>query len=103
MKGLSAKAKDVQTEFVKVLGYEAIAYSAVTKDIRKDVILKNEPEVEDRAEDQGFSITGNAVLEAFEMILFSSIRQIAKITVIPPTTAFRGLMELLHFLLKRLR
>jgi len=64
--------------------------------------LQNEPEAENRAEDQGFSITDNAILEALEMMPFASIRQIAKMTIIPPTTVFRRLTKSLHFVLKRL-
>jgi hypothetical protein len=61
------------------------------------------PEAEDRAEDQDFSITDNAILEALEMMPFASIRQIAKMICIPPTTEFRLLTKSLHFVLKRLR
>jgi hypothetical protein len=100
---LSAKAKDVHTELVQVLGSDAIAYLTVTKDIQKDVILQNEPEAEDRAEDHAFSITDNAILEALEMVPFPSIRQIAKMTSIRSTTGFRRLTKSLHFLLNRLR
>jgi hypothetical protein len=39
LKGLSAKAKDAHTEFVQVFGFDAIAYSTVTKSIRDDAIL----------------------------------------------------------------
>jgi hypothetical protein len=84
--GLSAKAKDVHTEFGQVLGSDAIAYSIVTKHIRNDVILQNEPEAEDRVEDQGCSITDNAILEALEMMPFASIPQSAKTIFIPPAT-----------------
>jgi hypothetical protein len=49
----------------------------VTKHIRNDVSLQNEPETEDRAKNQGFSIPDNAILEALEMMPFASIRQIA--------------------------
>jgi hypothetical protein len=103
LKGHSTTAKDIHPELVPVLGSEAIAYSAVTNSRRNDVILQNEPETQDRAEDQGFSITDNAILEALEMMPFASIRQIAKMTIIPPTTAFGRLTKFLHFLLKRLR
>jgi hypothetical protein len=65
--------------------------------------LQNEPETEDRTEDQGFSITDNAILEALEMMPFASIRQIAKMAFIPPTTVFRRLTKSLHFVLKQLR
>jgi hypothetical protein len=65
--------------------------------------LQNEPEAKDGAEDQGFSITDNAILEALEMISFASIRHIAKMTIIPPTTVFRRLTKSRHFVLKRLR
>jgi hypothetical protein len=61
------------------------------------------PRIEDRAEDQVFSITDNAKLEAFEMMSFVSIRQIAKMTTIHPPTGFRRLTKSLHFVLKRLR
>jgi hypothetical protein len=47
LKGHSAKAKDVHTELVQVLGPDAIAYSTVTKYLRTDVILQNEREAED--------------------------------------------------------
>jgi hypothetical protein len=62
--------------------------------------LQNEAEAEDRVEDQNFSITGNGILEAFEMMPFASVRQIAKITFIPPTTGFNRLTKSLHFVLK---
>jgi hypothetical protein len=45
----------------------------VKKYIRNDVILQNEPEAEDRAEDQGSSITDNAILKVFEMMSLSYI------------------------------
>jgi hypothetical protein len=98
-----ATAKDVHTELVQVLGSDAIAYSAVTKYIQNDIILQNELEAEDKAENQGFSITDNAILEALEMTPSPSIRQIAKMAFILPTTVFRHLTKLLHFVLKRLR
>jgi hypothetical protein len=95
-------AKDLHTEIVEVLESEAMAYSTVTKYIRNDIILQSEAEAEaeDRAKDQGFSITDNAILEALEMIPFVSIREIAKMTFIPPTTRFRRLMKSLYFALK---
>jgi hypothetical protein len=58
--------------------------------------------IENRTEDQGFSIPDNPILEALEMMPFASIRQIASMTFIPPPTVFRLLTELLHFVLKRL-
>jgi hypothetical protein len=36
-------AKDIHPELVRVLGSDAIAYSIVTKYIRNDIILQNEP------------------------------------------------------------
>jgi hypothetical protein len=103
VKELSAKAKDVQTELVQVLGSDAITYSSVAKYIRNYAILQNEPKAEDRAEDQGFSIADNAILEALEMMPFGSIHQIAKMTFIPPTTTFHRLTKSPHFVLQRLR
>jgi hypothetical protein len=100
LKGLSVK--DVQIEFGQELGSDAIAYSTVTRYIRNNVILENEPEAEDRAEDQGFSITGNAILETFEIMSFAAVCQIAKMTFIPPITRFCRLTKSLHFVLKRL-
>jgi hypothetical protein len=55
LKGLSAK--DIHNELVQALGSNAIACSTVTNHIGNSVILQNEPEAGDRAEDQGFSIT----------------------------------------------
>jgi hypothetical protein len=97
LKGLSAKAKDVHPEFIQVLGSDGIAYSTVTTWIRSDGILQNEPEAEDRAKDQPFSISDNAILEALEMMPFASIRQIATMAFIPPTTVLRRLTKRLHF------
>jgi hypothetical protein len=65
--------------------------------------VQNEREAEDRVKDESFSITDNGILEALEMMSFSSIRQIAKMTIIPPPTIFRCLTKSLHFVLKRLR
>jgi hypothetical protein len=83
-------AKNVHTELVQVFGPYAIACSTMTKNIRNDVILQNEPEpeAEDRAEDQGFSIEDNAIWEALEIMLFDSIRQIVKMTFMLPPTVF---------------
>jgi hypothetical protein len=94
--------KDVHTELIQALESGAIAYSTVAKDMHNDVILQNEPETEDRAEEQGFSITDTGILAALEMMLVSSIHQIAKMTFIPPTTVFRRLTKSLRFVLKRL-
>jgi hypothetical protein len=47
LKRLSAKAKYVYAELVQPLGSDGIAYSIVTKYIRNDVILQNQPEAED--------------------------------------------------------
>jgi hypothetical protein len=102
LEGLSAQTKDVQTELVQVLESDVIAYSAVIKYRRNNVILENEPEAEERAENQGSSMTDKAILEAFEMILFASIRQIAKMAIILPATVFRRFTKSLHFFLKRL-
>jgi hypothetical protein len=102
LKSLSAKAKDVHMEHVEVLGSDAIASSAMTKHIQNHVIVQNKPEVEDRAEDQSFSITDNVILEALERMRFASIRQIAKMTIISHTTGFRRLTKSFHFVLRRL-
>jgi hypothetical protein len=68
LKWLSAKAKYVHTELVQVLGSDAITYSTVTKYLRNDLMLQNEPEAKNRAEDQGFSIADNVILKALEMM-----------------------------------
>jgi hypothetical protein len=47
LKGLSAKTRDVHTELAQVLGSDAPEYSTMTKYMRNDVILQNEPEAED--------------------------------------------------------
>jgi hypothetical protein len=103
MKGLSAN--DVHTELGKVLGSDdddVIADSIVTRHRQNDVISQNEPEPEadDRAEDQGFSITDNAILEAFERMPFLSIHQINKMTFMPLTTGFHRLTKSLPFISK---
>jgi hypothetical protein len=56
-----------------------------------------EPEARDRADGQGFSMTDNVILEALEMMTFTSIRQIAKIIMLIPTTAFRRFTKSLRF------
>jgi DNA-binding MurR/RpiR family transcriptional regulator len=50
---------------------------------------ESEPESEDKAEDQDFSITDNAILEALEMMPFASIRQIAQLIIVPLATIVR--------------
>jgi hypothetical protein len=103
LKGISAKAKDVHTEPVQVLGSNAIGSSTETKDRRNDVILQNAPEAGDRPEGQTFSPTDNTILETLEMMPFASIRQITKMTFIPLLTRFRSFTKSLHFILKGLR
>jgi hypothetical protein len=68
-----------------------------------DFVLQNEPEAEDQAEDQDFSIADHEILKGPEMVLFASICQIAKMTFIPPLTLFRRLAKSLDFVLKQLR
>jgi hypothetical protein len=100
LKEPSAKVKDIHTELVQALGSDAMASSAVRKYIRNNMILQNEPETEDRAEDQSFSMTDNAILEAFKMMSFALIHQIAMMTFIPPTTVFRRFTKSFHFVLE---
>jgi hypothetical protein len=64
--------------------------------------LQYEPEAEDIAEDQGFSITNNEILEALEMMPFASIRQITTMSFIPPINLFHRLTKSLRFALNRL-
>jgi hypothetical protein len=101
LKGLSIPY--LHTESVQEVRPHAIAYSTVTKYIRNDAILQNEPEAEDGVEDQGFSIPDNVNLETLEMMPFAPIRQIAEMTVIPVTFVFRRLTKSLDFVLKRSR
>jgi hypothetical protein len=91
------------SRFTELIGPDAIVYSTVTKYLRNDIILQNEPDPEDRAKDQGLSIPDNAILEALEMMPFASIRQIVKMAFIPLTTVFCHLTKSFHFVLKRLR
>jgi hypothetical protein len=93
--------KDVHTELAQIFGSDAIAYSTVISEIGNDIILQNEPESQNREENQGFSITDNAILKGLKMVSFASIRQIAKMTFIPVITVFRRLTKSLHFALKR--
>jgi hypothetical protein len=88
-----------------VQGFEsdAIACSTMTKDMRSDVILRNERETEDRMEHHGFSIPDNTILEALEITPLASILQIDQMTFIPPITEFHRLTKSFHFVLKRLR
>jgi hypothetical protein len=94
LKGLLAKAKDLYTFLVQILGSDAIPSSTVTTYALNDIALQNEPEAKDRAEDQSFSITNNAILKALEMMLFASVRQIAKITLIIPATGLAPVDEI---------
>jgi hypothetical protein len=101
VKGLSAKY--VHVELVQVVRSDAIANLLVTKYMRRDLISQNEPEVENRAKDQDFSIIDNAILEALEIMTFVSIGQIATMIFIPSTTGFCRLTKSVHFVLKGLR
>jgi hypothetical protein len=93
VQGLSVKVKYVHTEFAQALESDAITYLIVTKNTWNDLILQNEQEAEDRGEDQGFSITDNAILEALERIRFASIHPIAKMLFIPHSNVFSSLTK----------
>jgi hypothetical protein len=88
VKRFSAKTKHVHIELGRALVSDVIACLTVTKYLRNDVILRNELEAEDEAEDQGFSIKGNAILETLEMISFASNGQITKMTFILHPSSF---------------
>jgi hypothetical protein len=45
LKGFSAK--DIHPKLVQVLASDAIAYATVTKNLRNNLIVQNEPEAED--------------------------------------------------------
>jgi hypothetical protein len=76
-----------------------MAYLTATKYMRNDLILQHEPEAEHGPEDEGISVPNNIILEALEMMTCISIRQIAKMTIIPGAAVFRRLAKSIHFVL----
>jgi hypothetical protein len=101
LKGLSAKAKNAHTEFVKVLRSDVIIYRLWQSRYGTMSFCKW---------DRGRGSSGRSRFLDYtqcnsggtwnDAICFYS--QIAKMTFVPPTTIFRRLMKSLHLVLKRL-
>ena len=102
MKELSAQA--VHEELVAVLGPDAVAYSTVTKYLRQRQFPRIYSKTLETAPE---TIIDDAILDAldrqpFSSLLFSSIRELAKLTCISTTTVHQHLTQSLGFVMKHL-
>jgi hypothetical protein len=98
LKGLSAQA--IHHKLTAVLGPDAIADSTLTKYLRQ----KQFPSIlVDSPEEPATTVFVQAIFHAFKQQLFSSIRELAKLTWIPIATVHRHLTRSLGFVVKHLR
>jgi hypothetical protein len=98
MKSLSAR--DIHDELVAVLGSEVIGCSTVTKYLRQSRLP---PIIPDAFESPITTVTCDAILDAVQQQLFSSVREFAKLTYIPRSMVDRHLTRTLEFVVKHLR
>jgi hypothetical protein len=90
----------IGSEFVIVLGLNAIPYSRVTEHRGQ----RQFPSVPcDTSERPPNTVIDNAILNALKKQPVSSIRELAKFTCIPTTTVHRHLTPSLGFVVKHLR
>jgi hypothetical protein len=98
IKGLSAQVVD--NKLVAVLGLDVIACSTVTKYLGQQQF----PSIPcDLSEESPNIAIHNAILDVLEKQLFSSIRELAKLTCIPTATVHRHLTGSLGFAMRQFR
>jgi histone-lysine N-methyltransferase SETMAR len=86
-------------DIIHVLGQKKIAYSTVTKYLRKRSFTSVFQEPPEEAPN---TVIENAIVQALGQQPFALIREIAKLTLIPPTTVYRRLTQFLGFVVKHL-
>jgi hypothetical protein len=100
MKELSAT--DIDRELVDVLGFDAIAYSTVSKYPRSASFEVKGAGSDEGPGGPGTNLTDDQILHALEISSFALVCQMAQMTLLPKTMAYRHLMESLNFVNKKL-
>jgi hypothetical protein len=100
---LNAIHEDLVRVRVRVLGENAAAYSTVTKYVRGGKF----PPKNDRPPSQPLTLepgpVDQAILTALADYLFSSVRELSRLTCLPRSTVHRSLTDSLHFRIQHLR
>jgi len=97
-KGMNAQM--IHSELVEVLREEAVGYSTVTKYLRQSYFSSTQ---EVSAEDPSDGVIDHAILEALEIAPYASVRQIARMTLIPKSTVYNHLVYSLQLVSRHLR
>jgi hypothetical protein len=99
MKGLSATG--IHGELVEILGSGAITYSAIIKYLRSASSKVKGAGSDEGRSDPGTNLADDHIFHAFEISPVASMRQTARMTVLPKTTVYRYLPGSLNFVNKR--
>jgi hypothetical protein len=97
MQGLSAR--QVHNELVALLGLDVTGSSTVIRYLRHRQFPASSPEPPD---EPPTTIIADAILEALDKQLFSSVKELAKFTCVSITAVYRQLTRLLGSVLKHL-
>lgn len=100
-KGLSAKA--ISDDLVATLGPDAKSYATVTRFLREAKFPSPNPLATFSEETPGYDDSSEAILLALSEQPFASIRQLSRLTHLPPTTVYRRLTQSLGFHVRHLR
>jgi hypothetical protein len=96
-------AREIHGHIVATLWSDAVAYSSVTRYLRKAQFPSSKPEPYPTDVQRDLDDSYQAILAALEDILFASVRQLSRLTHLPTTTVYRRLRQSLGFVARHLR
>jgi hypothetical protein len=100
LKGMSARA--IHTDLVATLGSNAVAYSSVTRYLREARCLPSREEASPVEIEMEVDDADRAILFALSENPFVSVRQLSRLTTLPPTTVYRRLTQSLGYTARHL-
>jgi hypothetical protein len=101
LKGMSAR--EIYGDIVATLGPNAVSYSLVTHYLREARFPPSKPEPHPTDVQRDLDDPDRAILAVLEDNPFASVRQLSRLTHLPPTTVYRRLTEPLGLVARHLR
>jgi hypothetical protein len=92
----------IHHELVAMHPENIVLYSSVTRFCNEAILGLNSEEASSSSNDDSLHEVNEAILLAFSHEPFSSVRQIARRTCLPRSTAYRRLVDSLHFTIRHL-
>jgi hypothetical protein len=93
----------IHEDFAATLGCDAVAYNSVTQRLRKGHLLPSSQGAPSADGRNGIDDADQAVLPVLGKNAFASVRQLSRLTHIPPTTVYYRLKESIWFTARHFR